>query len=417
MFRKILGFSTAIILASCLIEGNSYHSFASNLDNKISESHNSYQIAQARTYRVRLGDTLGGIANRNSMSLNQILNYNPQLRSRRDLIYVGEIINLGGSSTTSSPPSSSGRKYTVRSGDTLGGIAIRHGLSLRTIIAYNPQVAHRIHRINVGEKISVGSSQIIRQTPTTQPTNTAGNGTSPPPSTQTAVAFSGLPTTRRQGSDSIGAIRGNEDEACTQAGENMRAIAPENGLGYTFDEYPYFFWYFPGIKSDSYPIVFTLIGEETREVNGVTRTKATKIYEKELNRELKQQLNLNQSGIIAFPLPSSESKPLQEGKEYKWKVQINCTSETTMFLSYSIQRKSTDNPELEAKLANAPVDRHPAIFAESGVWFDALKMIALQLEQAPEEPNLKQNWDYILKFIGFEDLIGKPIQVLGSNIE
>ena len=169
MFPKILGFSTAIILAGCIIEGNNYPSFAANFSKNGSESSNSYLIAQAKTHRVRLGDTLGGIANRYGISLNRLLSYNPQLRSRPHLIYVGETINLGGSSSsisrTPTPTSqSSGRQYTVRSGDTLGGIAIRHGLSLNTILAYNPHLASRRNRINVGEKINVGSAQIIRRT-------------------------------------------------------------------------------------------------------------------------------------------------------------------------------------------------------------------------------------------------------------
>jgi LysM repeat protein len=458
MLPKILGFSTTVILATFVIEGNNYLSFAANLNNKISEVNNSYQIAQAQasTYRVKLGDTLGGITNRFGMSLSQLLNYNPQLRSRPNLIYVGETINLGGSSTNSvsnstpaSPPPS-GRTYTVRSGDTLGGIAIRHGLSLSTILAYNPHLASRPNSINVGEQINVGSAQIIQRTPSnrtstptrptqpttppkttststrpTQPTTPPKTTSTPTPTTQPtpaptptpapssteprrSVTFSGLPTARREGSNSIGATRGNPDEACTKAGKDMRAIAPENGLGYTFDDYPYFFWYFPGVESNSVAVVFTLISEETREVNGKTRTRSTTVYEKDLN--------LDKSGIIAFALPP-ESKPLQEGQEYQWRVQINCSEQTTMFLSYSIERKSTDNPELIEKLENSSVDRHPLIFAESGVWFDALKMIALQLEQAPGEPTLTEDWNNVLKLIGFEDLIGEPIQYIGSNVQ
>ena len=93
MNGKIINFCTAIIFASCLIQENSYLSNAANFDAQIDRSHHSYQIAQARSYRVRLGDTLGGIANRLGMSVPQILNYNPHLRSRPNLIYVGEIIN------------------------------------------------------------------------------------------------------------------------------------------------------------------------------------------------------------------------------------------------------------------------------------------------------------------------------------
>ncbi len=432
MLQKILGFSTAIFLAGCLIEGNIYPSFATNVSNIISESQNSYQIAQVKTYRVRLGDTLGGIANRFGLSVNQLLSYNPQLRSRPHLIYVGETINMGGGATTisSRPPSSSGKKYTVRSGDTLGGIAIRHGLSLSTILQYNPHLASRLNNINVGERINVGSAQIIRRTGriqntatsttaqtststtpgnTQQPTNTNTTPvtTTTPPVTQSrrSVAFNGLPTVRRQGSNNTGSKRGPE-QACTQAGKNMRAIAPKNGLGFTFDDYPYFFWYFPGIESDSVPVKFTLLGDESQEINGKTRTRSVTLYEK--------ALKLDKPGIIAFPLPS-DSKPLQEEQEYRWRIQINCTDLTKMFLKYSIKRQSTDNPELISQLEAAPVDQHPVIFAQNGVWFDALKMITLQLEQAPGDPILTKDWNTVLKQIGFEDLIGEPIQYIESN--
>ena len=401
MLRKILGLSTTIILASCLIESNSYPSFAFNLNQQPVTSHKSYQIAQARTYRVRLGDTLGGIAYRFGINFNQILNYNPHLRSRPNLIYVGETINLGGSSAPPPTVSSGGNRYTVRSGDTLGGIAIRHGLSLRTIISYNPHLASRIDRINIGEKINVGSSQIIRQT--------SRNDPPPPAQTRRQTTFSNLTQERRQGSNNTGSKRG-PDRACTEARQNIRAIAPKNGLQSTFEDYPYFFWYFPGVEytknNDPKDIEFTLL---VRTNEDDTEPEYSRVQRQEL-----RGLDFNQSGIIAFPLPSS-FEPLEEGQEYLWQIRIKCTRRTAMNLSYSIERKSTDNPELINKLENAPVDRHPVIYAESGVWFDALRIIALQLQQAPEDPILQEDWNNVLKLSGSEDLIGEPIQYINPN--
>lgn len=441
MFYKILGLSTAIILTGSLIEGTTNPSFATNVGNQLSLSHsnqgqtinttpdslgNSYQIAQARTHRVRLGDTLGGIANKFGISFKQLLSYNPHLRSRPHLIYVGENINVGGS-TSSYQPSvsrSSGRTYTVRSGDTLGGIAIRHGLSLRTILAYNPQLASRRNSINVGEKINVGSAKMIRRTSqvsytpprTTRPTNTVSkpvtnNPTPNTTSTSTASApprrqsiFNQLPTERRVGSNNTGSKRG-PGIACTPGGKHLRAIAPANGLGYTFDDYPYFFWYFPGVENAE-GIDFMLYKQTMIEDTG----------ELEHTRVYRQKLNLDKSGIVAFALPSQQSQPLEEGEEYRWRIRIKCSGRTAMNLSYSIKRQSTENPELIAKLESAPVDRHPLVFAESGVWFDALKMIALQLEQAPENPVLQQDWNDVLREIEFDDLIGEPIQYIQPDV-
>ena len=435
MFYKILSFSSAIILAGSLIEGTSNAGFAADVSNQLSSSFSnqelrvnhtlhsvteSYQIAQARTYRVRLGDTLGGIANRYGMSFRQVLSYNPQLRSRPHLIYVGEKINLGGIPSGIST-SASGRKYVVRRGDTLGGIAIRHGLSLNTILAYNPNLASRPNSINVGETINLGQTiQRTRKgtyTPPRRPPRTTnvsnastpsgGNQTQNPPSNSTASApttrrsiFNNLTTERRPGSDNTGSKRG-PGTACTQGGKNLKAIAPNNGLGFTFDDYPYFFWYFPGVEY-AQGIDFMLFKQTVQEETG----------ELEHTRVYRQKLNLDKSGIIAFPLPADKSQPLEEGEEYRWRIRIKCTGRTAMNLSYSIKRQSTENPELIAKLEAAPVDQHPLIFAESGVWFDALKMIALQLEQAPENPVLKEDWNDVLREIKFDDLIGEPIQYI-----
>ena len=440
MFYKILGFSSAIILAGSLVEGTSNAAFAANVSKQSSSSSSnpelrvnhalhsptdSYQIAQARTYRVRLGDTLGGIANRFGMSFRQVLSYNPQLRSRPHLIYVGEKINLGGIPSGIST-SASGRKYVVRRGDTLGGIAIRHGLSLNTILAYNPNLASRPDSINVGETINLGqtiqrthkgSYTARRRQPSTTTvsnpsTSSGGNQTQNPSSNSTASVpttrrsiFNNLTTERRIGSNNTGSKRG-PDTACTQAGKNLRAIAPNNGLGFTFDDYPYFFWYFPGVEY-AQGIDFMLFKQTVQEETG----------ELEPARVYRQKLNLDKSGIIAFPLPADKSQPLEEGEEYVWRIRIRCTGRTAMNLSYSIKRQSTDNPQLIAKLEAAPVDQHPLIFAESGVWFDALKMIALQLEQAPENPVLQEDWNDVLREIEFDDLIGEPIQYIEPSLE
>ncbi|MDJ0648534.1 MAG: DUF928 domain-containing protein [Xenococcaceae cyanobacterium MO_188.B19] len=437
MFYKILGFSSAIILAGSLIEGTSNPAFATKVGEQLASSSSnpeltindkfhsltdSYQIAQARTYRVRLGDTLGGIANRYGISFRQLLSYNPQLRSRPNLIYVGEKINVGGRPISTSTPVS-GRKYTVRRGDTLGGIAIRHGLSLRTILSYNPHLASRSNNIRVGEKINVGSAQVIqrtrrgtytpprrppRQTTVSTPSTPSGgnqnqqqaSNPTPPTTTTRRSIFNNLTTERRSGSNNTGSKRG-PGTACTQAGRNLRAIAPSNGLGFTFDDYPYFFWYFPGVEY-AQGIDFMLFKQTVQEETG----------ELEHTRVYRQKLNLDKSGIIAFPLPADKSQPLEEGEEYRWRIRIKCTGRTAMNLSYSIKRQPTDNPELIAKLEAAPVDQHPLIFAESGVWFDALKMIALQLEQTPENPVLKEDWNDVLREIKFDDLIGEPIQYI-----
>src|SRR5690554_2745455 len=80
---------------------------------------------------VRSGDTLWGIASRSGVSLGSLLDANPQIRNP-DLIYPGQTVHLPGGGGSG--------EVTVRSGDTLWGIAAGNGVSLDALIAANPQI-------------------------------------------------------------------------------------------------------------------------------------------------------------------------------------------------------------------------------------------------------------------------------------
>lgn len=88
--------------------------------------------ASADTVSVRRGDTLSGIAARNGVALDALLAANPQIRNP-DLIYPGQTVHLPGGGAR-------GSEVTVRSGDTLSGIAARHDVALGDLLAANPQI-------------------------------------------------------------------------------------------------------------------------------------------------------------------------------------------------------------------------------------------------------------------------------------
>ena len=83
------------------------------------------------SYTVRSGDTLSTIAQRHGVSLSSLIAANPQI-SNPNLIHPGQQIHLSGNG--------SGGSHTVRSGDTLSGIAASNGVSLSALIAANPQI-------------------------------------------------------------------------------------------------------------------------------------------------------------------------------------------------------------------------------------------------------------------------------------
>ncbi|WHS34639.1 LysM peptidoglycan-binding domain-containing protein [Auritidibacter ignavus] len=153
-----------------------------------------------KIYTVKPGDTLSHIAARNNVSLSQLLRWNPDL-STRSVIYPGQKIKLSGTNTGSKKPSSpatntkttSGNAgssqsstYTVKRGDTLSGIAARHGVSLSTLLNANGLKTSSI--IYPGQKIKLSGTNTGSKKPSSPATNTkttSGNAGSSQSSTYT----------------------------------------------------------------------------------------------------------------------------------------------------------------------------------------------------------------------------------------
>lgn len=151
----------------------------------------SVQTQSAQTYTVTRGDTLSGIALRHGTSVAAIKSASG-LSS--DLIFPGQKLTLSGSaaakpsstttgSTTSSTATSSST-YTVKSGDTLSGIAAKHGTTVSAIVS-----ASGLKNANIiypGQVLQLSGS-----TSTAKPstgTSSAGTSSTAKPSTSTSAS-------------------------------------------------------------------------------------------------------------------------------------------------------------------------------------------------------------------------------------
>jgi len=88
--------------------------------------------ARARTYRVRWGDTLSGIAARYGISVDTLARANHMRPS--GILRAGRTLRVTGGG---GGPSPLGGRYQVRPGDTLSGIAARYGIGMHRLARAN----------------------------------------------------------------------------------------------------------------------------------------------------------------------------------------------------------------------------------------------------------------------------------------
>lgn len=103
--------------------------------------------AAPSTYRVVSGDTVSGIAARFGLATASVLAMNGL--GWKSIIYPGQVLTLGGSGASAAPApvatpapapapaAPSAGSYTIQRGDTISGIASRHGLSTSAVLSAN----------------------------------------------------------------------------------------------------------------------------------------------------------------------------------------------------------------------------------------------------------------------------------------
>ena len=121
--------------------------FASTLAFTVAFGFGVNAFADRIRYEVAPGDSLGRIAANYDVSVEDLRRWND---IDGDMIVVGDVLTIrisgGGSSRTR-------EEYTVRSGDTGGAIARRHGVSLSELERWNPSV--NIDRLRIGQELTI----------------------------------------------------------------------------------------------------------------------------------------------------------------------------------------------------------------------------------------------------------------------
>jgi hypothetical protein len=190
---------------------------------------------------------------------------------------------------------------------------------------------------------------------------------------------------RREGA----AVRGG----CDRIAEKPVPLLPTTEPVLTAAKYPTFFVDLPKSSAKEAEL-FLLSSDKEREVYKTTVTLPHK------------------PGIVSFSFPADGTMPpLEVGKNYYWQLSVVCGSqdqEEYMLIEGPVQRVEL-NPNLVDKLKKAPPREHPAIYAEAGIWYDAITSLAQLRRSSPNDSTLAADWAELLKSVGLDAVAQIPL--------
>lgn len=169
------------------------------------------------------------------------------------------------------------------------------------------------------------------------------------------------------------------------------AIAPTVNWGETTAQRPIFWLYLPYEAGD---VELFLRDEQTQE---------------EIFRHTFEVRDAG--GIHPFSLPP-EAPILEPDKLYNWQLDYVCNPDTgTKFRATGLIVRRQPSEELAAAIATATPREQAMLYAEAGLWYDALAKVAALHHQFSDDPQYAEDWASLLThpIVELDDLVDVPI--------
>ncbi len=184
---------------------------------------------------------------------------------------------------------------------------------------------------------------------------------------------------------------------CPIQSKNLTALAPEYEIGTNKDKvvwglttsnHPTLWFYLPYTRNSSARVSFELSLPADRD---------RIVY--------KTSIKLPQKpGFIGVSLPKT-IPPLAINQFYKWKLGVttNCLANSYIYVNGWIQRVTVDS-ELNQKIQQATSTQQAALYAENGLWYDALNRLAELRRLNSQDNAIAEDWADLLRSIALDKL-------------
>jgi Domain of Unknown Function (DUF928) len=175
---------------------------------------------------------------------------------------------------------------------------------------------------------------------------------------------------------------------CAKADFTFAPVVPTSNYGQTVAAYPSVYWYqanhtFSWVRFELFVVQPQTLKRDSDPIYQTTY-------------RLKQD-----TPWVSLTLPERAGfSPLKVGQIYQWKVTLLCSAqgpddETASGSQCSIQGWIERVPSPNLKWPKSP--RRHKIYAEKGLWYDAISDLAEDLRQHPQQAHLMQEWQTLLQ--------------------
>lgn len=185
-----------------------------------------------------------------------------------------------------------------------------------------------------------------------------------------------------------GATRGI---SCLKGNKALTPLIPANKLGLTFSEHPTFFWYVPPSPVKTAKLL--VLADAGKKV----------FYETALTLP-------DKAGIMSYTLPDN-TPPLEVGKTYRWYLTLVCDDQDSSNNPRVDGWVKRTQPELTLSeaLGKSNLQQLPTLYAEAGIWHEALISLVQLRRTGSSKLKTTLNWRQFLNSVGLNAIATEPL--------
>ncbi len=190
------------------------------------------------------------------------------------------------------------------------------------------------------------------------------------------------PTTGAPSVRVTGGSRGSGDSTIT-----LDVLAPDD-IGVTTREQPSLFWF----QSKPADAKFELTLLQESKVNPLVQVTVERSTKAGI-----QRMKLSDHGVKLTP-----------GVEYQWVVALvsDPDNRSSDLVASGVIKRVEPTADLKEKIASATPASLPSVYAEAGIWYDALSVLTDQIKANPENKTLRETWADLLRQVGLKAAAG-----------